>query len=117
MTLPIIYLKDTSYNIPIEVEFGHEENRITEANHYINLFFEKTKLAKLKGDIVSEIKTKVKTVIIEKFDKIELTKHQNETNKEHALKKQLDLLRQDFLENNKIISHLFKEYKTSSSLL
>ena len=35
-----------------------------------------------------------------KFDKTELTKHQDESNEEHALKKQLDLLRQDFLENN-----------------
>ena len=43
-----------------------------------------------------------------KFDKIELTKHQDENNKEHALKKQLDLLRQHFSENNKVINHLLK---------
>ena len=39
------------------------------------------------------------------------------SNNEHALKKQLDSLRQDFLENNKIINHLFEEYKSLSSLL
>ena len=37
----------------------------------------------------------MKTVINAKFDKIELKKHQDENNKDHALKKQLDLLRQD----------------------
>ena len=51
-----------------------------------------------------------------KFDKTELTKHQDESNKEHALKKQLDSLKQDFLENNKIMNHLFEEYKSFSSL-
>ena len=56
-------------------------------------------------------------MINEKFDKIELMKHQDESNKEHTLKKQLDSLRQDFLENNKLINHLFKEYKSLSSLL
>ena len=91
-------LEDTSENIPIEVEFGHEE-----ANYYTNLLFEKTKLAKLKDDIVSEIKTEIKTVINAKFDG---------SNKKHPLKKQLDSLRQDFLENNKIINHLFEEYKS-----
>ena len=44
-------------------------------------------------------------------------KHQDESNKDHALKKQLDSLRQDFWENNKIINHLFEEYKSFSSLL
>ena len=86
-------LEDTSENIPIEVESGHKNDKITEANYYTNLLFEKTKLAKLKDDIVSEIKTEIKTVINEKFDKIELRKHQDENNKEHALKKQLDSLR------------------------
>ena len=47
----------------------------------------------------------------------ELTKHQHENNKEQTLKKQLDSLRQDFLENNEIINHLFKEYKSLSSFL
>ena len=56
-------------------------------------------------------------MINEKFDKIELTKHHDGNNKEHALKKQLDLLRQDFLENNKIVNQLFEEYKSLSSLL
>ena len=56
-------------------------------------------------------------MINEKFDKIELMKHQDEINKEHTIKKQLDSLRQDFLENNKLINHLFKEYKSLSSLL
>ena len=46
-----------------------------------------------------------------------LTKHQHENNKEQTLKKQLDSLRQDFLENNEIINHLFKEYKSLSSFL
>ena len=41
----------------------------------------------------------------------------DESNKEHALKKQLDSLRQDILENNKVINHLFEEYKSLSSLL
>ena len=92
------YLReDISENIPIEVESGHEEERITEANQ-INLLLEKFKFPKLKDDIVSEIKTEIKTVINAKFDKIELTKHQDESNKEHALKKQLGLLRQDFME-------------------
>ena len=109
-------LEDTSENIPIEVESGHEKDRTTD-DYYTNLLFEKTKLARLKDDIVSEIKTEIKTVINEKFDKIELMKHQDESNKEHTLKKQLDSLRQDFLENNKLINHLFKEYKSLSSLL
>ena len=52
-----------------------------------------------------------------KFVKIELMKHQDESNKAHTLKKQLDSLRQDFLENNKIINHLFKKYESLSSLL
>ena len=56
-------------------------------------------------------------MINEKFDKIELRKHQDESNKEHTLKKQLQSLRQDFLENDIIINHLFKEYKNLSSLL
>ena len=56
-------------------------------------------------------------MINEKFDKIELRKHQDESNKEHTLKKQLDSLRQDILENDIIINHLFKEYKNLSSLL
>ena len=51
-----------------------------------------------------------------KFDKIELKKHQDESNKEYALKKQLDSLRKDFLENN-ITDHLLKEYKSLSSFL
>ena len=37
-----------------------------------------------------------------KFDKNELKKHLAESNKEQALKKQLDFLRQDFFENNKL---------------
>ena len=60
--------------------------------------------------------TEIKTVINEKFDKIELMKHQDEGNKD-KLKKQLDSLRQDFLENNKLINHLFKEYKSLSRIL
>ena len=52
-------------------------------------------------------------MINEKFDKIELMKHQDESSKE----KQLESLGQDFLENNKLINHLFKEYKSLSSLL
>ena len=50
------------------------------------MIFEKTKLAKLKDDIVSESKTEIKTVINAKFDKIELTKH-HESNEENLLKK------------------------------
>ena len=46
-----------------------------------------------------------------KLDKIEPTKHRDGSNKKHALKKQLDLLRQEFLENNKVISHLLEECK------
>ena len=34
-------------------ESGHEEDRITEANPYMNVLFKKTKLAKLKDDTVS----------------------------------------------------------------
>ena len=109
-------LEDTSENIPIEVESGHEKDRITD-DYYTNLLFEKNKLAKLKDDIVSEIKTERKTVINAKFEKIELAKHQHENNKEQTLKKLLDSLRQDFLENNEIINHLFKEYKSLSSFL
>ena len=109
-------LEDTSENIPIEVESGHEKDKTTD-DYYTNLLFDKTKLARLKDDIVSEIKTEIKTVINEKFDKIELMKHQDESSKEHTLKKQLDSLRQDFLENNKLINHLFKEYKSLSSFL
>ena len=44
-------------------------------------------------------------------------KHQDKSNKEHTLKKQLESLRQGFLENNKLINHLSKEYKSLSSLL
>ena len=94
LTLPTIYLKVT----------GHEKDRNTEANYYTNLHFEKTKFAKV--DIVSEIKIEIKAVINSKFDKIKLTQHQDASNKEHVLKKQLHSLRQDFLENNKIINHL-----------
>ena len=54
-------LEDTSENISIEPESGHEEDRIREANKYINLLFVKTKLAELKDNIVSEIKTEIKT--------------------------------------------------------
>ena len=46
-----------------------------------------------------------------KLDKIEPTKHRDGSNKKHALKKQLDLLRQEFLENSKVISNLLGEYK------
>ena len=105
-------LEDTSGNFPIEVESGYEKDRTTD-DYYTNLLFEKNKLARLKDDI----KTEIKTAINEKFDKIELMKHQDESNKEHTLKKQLDSLRQDFSENNKLINHLFKEYKSLSSLL
>ena len=52
-----------------------------------------------------------------KFDKIELTKHQDEKNKEHALKKTTRLIEAEFLENNKVINHLFEEYKSLSSFL
>ena len=51
-------LEDTSENIPIEVESGHEKDRITD-DYYTNLLFEK--------NIVSEIKTEIKTVINGKF--------------------------------------------------
>ena len=77
---------------PIELESGHEKDRTTN-DYYTNLLFGKTKLARLKDDIVSEIKTEIKTLINEKFDKIELMKDQDESNKEHTLKKQLDSLR------------------------
>ena len=87
--------EDTSENIPIEVESAQEKGRITD-DYYTNLLFEKTKLAKLKDDIVSEIKTEIKTVINEKFDKIELTKHQDESNKEHTLKKIIRLIEVGF---------------------
>ena len=50
-----------------------------------------------------------------KFDKIELRKHQVDSNKEYALKEQLDSLRKDFLENSNITDHLLKEYKKSLS--
>ena len=116
ITLPTFYLTIHRRISPTEVESRHEKDRITD-DYYTNLLFEKTKLAKLKDDIVLEIKTKIKTVINEKLDNIELTKHQDESNKEHTLKKQLDSLRQDFLKNNKIINHLFKEYKSLLSLL
>ena len=100
-------LEYTSENIPIEVELGHKKDRTTD-DYYTHLLFEKTKLPRLKDDIVSEIKTEIKALINEKFDKIELMKDQDESNKEHTLKKQLDSIRQDFLENNKLINHLFK---------
>ena len=109
-------LEDTSENIPKEVESGHEKDRTTD-DYYTNLLFEKNKLARLKDDIVSEIKTEIKTAINEKFDKIELMKHQDESNKEQALKKQLDSQRQDFLGNNKLINYFFKEHKSLSSLV
>ena len=54
-------LEGTSENISIEPESRHEEDRITEANKYINLLFVKTKLAELKDNIVPEIKTEIKT--------------------------------------------------------
>ena len=108
-------LEDRSEIILIEVESGHEKDRITD-DYYTNLLFEETKLAKLKDDIVSEIKTEKKPVINAKLDKIELMKHQDESNKEQTLKKQLDLLRQDFFFFFKTMNHLFKEYKSLSSL-
>ena len=55
-------LEDTSENIPIEVESGHEKDRITD-DYYTNLLFEK--------NIVSEIKTEIKTVINGKFQAYE----------------------------------------------
>ena len=52
-----------------------------------------------------------------KLDKIKLTKHQGKSNKEHTLQKQLDSLRQDFLENNEIINNLIvKVYQASYTL-
>ena len=51
------------------------------------IIIEKTKLARLKDGIVSEIKTEAKTVINEKFDKIEFMKHQDKNSKKHTLKK------------------------------
>ena len=78
--------EDKSENIPTEVESGHEKDRTTD-DYHTNLLFEKTKLTRLKDDIVSEIKTEIKTMINAKFDKIELMKHQDESNKEHTLKK------------------------------
>ena len=107
-------LQDPSENIPIES--GCKKDRTTD-DYSKNLLFEKNKLARLKDDIVSEIRTEIKTFINEKFDKIELMKDQDESNKEHTLKKQLELLRKDFLENNKLTNHLFKEFKSLSSLL
>ena len=80
--IPVRIIVPWSENIPIVVESGHEKDRITEVNYYTNLLFDKTKLAKLKDDIVSEIKTGIKTVTNATFDKIELTKH-DESNKEH----------------------------------
>ena len=50
-------LEDTSENICIEVESGHQKDRITD-DYYTNLLFEKSKLTKLKDEIVSEIKLK-----------------------------------------------------------
>ena len=64
-------LEDTSENIPVEVESGHEKVRITD-DYYTNLLFKKTKYAKLKADIVSEIKTEIKTVINAKLIKLNL---------------------------------------------
>ena len=58
------YPQSTWRNIrecPYWGESGHEKDTITEANYYTNLLFEKTKLAKLKDYIVSEIKTEIKT--------------------------------------------------------
>ena len=37
-------LEDTSDNIPVEVEFGHEKDRISEVDYYINQLYEKTSL-------------------------------------------------------------------------
>ena len=62
-------LEDTSKIISTEVEPGHKKDRITD-DYYTNLLFKETKLAKLKDDIVSEIKTEIKTVINAKLDKI-----------------------------------------------
>ena len=52
-------LEDTSENISVEVESGHQKDRITDG-YYTNLLFEKNKLTKLKDEIVSEIKLKQK---------------------------------------------------------
>ena len=95
MALTTIYL-DTLENIPIEVLSEQEEDKTTEANHYINLLFEKTKLAKLKDDMVSEIKIEIKTVINAKLDKIKLTRHQDDSNTEHELKKTTRLIEAGF---------------------
>ena len=43
-------LEDTSENIPIEAESGHEKDRTTD-DYYTNLLFEKNKLARLKDDM------------------------------------------------------------------
>ena len=78
-------LEDTSENVPTEVESGHEIGRTTD-DYYTNLPFEKTKLTRIKDDIISQIKTEIKTLINERFDKTELMKDQDESNKEHTLK-------------------------------
>ena len=63
-----------------------------------------------------ETKTEIKTVINAKFDKIEAVKYHDESNKKYALKKQLDLLWQDFLEKNKAKNHFLKNIKDSYKL-
>ena len=108
MTLPTFYLK-------IRLRFSLDTKKIESQMIIIQTCF--SKLTKLMGDTVSETKAEIKTVINAKLDKIELRKHQDEHNEEQTLKKQLDLLRQEFSENNKSINHLFKEYKNLSSLL
>ena len=55
--LTYVLLEDTSDNIHIEVESGLEKGRTTN-DYYTNLLFEKNKLARLKDDIVSELKLK-----------------------------------------------------------
>ena len=65
-------LEEISENIPVEVESGHKKGRIIEANYYINQVFEKTKLAKLNDDIVSVIKTQIRTVIMPNLIKLNL---------------------------------------------
>ena len=107
MTLPTFYLK-------IRLRFSLDTKKIESQMIIIQTCF--SKLTKLMDDTVSETKTEIKTVINAKLDKIELTKHQDEHNEEETLKNQLDSLRQEFLEN-KSINHLFKEYKSLSSLL
>ena len=76
MTLPTIYLKIHRRISLLRLSLDTKKIELQKLIIIQTCFSKKAKLAKLKDNIVSEIKTEIKNVINVKFNKIELTRHQ-----------------------------------------